>query len=226
MGALRAEPRRGWRTRFALAVLLLAIVGVPLDAGQEPFAAHVVAVADGDSITVLRDKQQLKVRLQGVDCPEGGQAFGAAAKRFTSDLVFGREVMVRPRGTDRYGRMVADVTVDGRDVGLALVEAGFAWHFLRYSDDPRLAAAEQAARAARRGLWADPNPIPPWEYRRPVPSAEGPFRGNARSRVFHSPVCQHYRCANCTLEFASLEAAREAAFRPHRDCVQEPNDAR
>ena len=99
-----------------------------------------------------RRRRRHQYVLQGIDCPERGQAFGGAAKRFTADLVFGKTVGIQPRTTDRYGRMVADESIEGRDVGLALVETGLAWHFTRYSSDPKLAATQQAARAARRDL--------------------------------------------------------------------------
>ena len=129
-----------------------------------------------------------------------------AAKRFTSDLVFGKTVTVQPTDTDRYGRTVADVTVGGRDVGLALVEAGLAWHFLRYSSDPKLAAAERVARAARRGLWARTEPGRAVGL--PAPSGRectrrGPSCSTATRRAtwYHGPRCQYDSCKNCTIEF-------------------------
>lgn len=83
-------------------------------------------IADGDTITVLRDKEQVRIRLYGIDCPEGGQAFGTKAKQFTSDQVFGKVVEVETVDTDRYGRTVALVTEFKRLVNEELVNAGFA----------------------------------------------------------------------------------------------------
>jgi endonuclease YncB( thermonuclease family) len=134
---------------------------------QPAAAATVVRVRDGDSLVVLRGGVEIEVRLDGVDCPELEQAFGRRARRFTSDLGIGREVRVAGRGRDDYGRELAEIFLpDGRSLNRELVAAGFAWWFRRYSTDPTLEALEREARAARRGLWADPDPIPPWDYRK------------------------------------------------------------
>jgi endonuclease YncB( thermonuclease family) len=106
------------------------------------------------------------VRLEGIDCPEKGQDFSAQAKQFTSDLTFGKEVTVDVPNVDRYGRLVARISVGGQDVSVALVRAGLAWHFTKYSSDPVLAEAEQVARSAKRALWGQGIPTPPWEFRR------------------------------------------------------------
>lgn len=136
-----------------MALRLLLLAALCLAPQEARFAAKVVGVVDGDTITVLRDQQPIRIRLDGIDCPEGGQAFSNRAKEFTSDLVFGQEVTLEPHDVDRYGRTVPRVYVDGFDVSLALVKAGLAWHFKPYSDDPTLAKAEIAAREAKRGLW-------------------------------------------------------------------------
>lgn len=132
----------------------------------EEFSARVVGVSDGDTITVLHGAQDLKVRLYGIDCPEKGQAYGTRAKLFTAQAVFGRDVTVRAVTRDQYGRIVGEVTLpDGASLNRALVEAGFAWWYREYPSDPELATLEAEARAARRGLWADRSPVPPWEFR-------------------------------------------------------------
>jgi len=134
------------------------------------WSGKVVGIADGDTITVLREgKQQVKIRLYGIDCPERGQAFSRKAKQFTSEMVFGKVVEVEPVDIDRYNRLVALVTVFKRLANEELINAGFAWVYTRYCDRPiceRWKVLEYGAREARRGLWADPNPIPPWEFRR------------------------------------------------------------
>jgi endonuclease YncB( thermonuclease family) len=142
---------------------------------------RVVAVADGDTITILDGgNRQTRIRLQGIDAPESGQAFGHVSKRSLSDLVFNKQVVVEYEKTDRYGRTLGKVLTDGRDVCLEQVKAGLAWHYKYYQneqspEDRRLyGEAEQEARNSQRGLWADPNPIPPWDFRRGKhPAAEG-----------------------------------------------------
>jgi endonuclease YncB( thermonuclease family) len=129
-------------------------------------SGRVVRILDGDSLAVLSGGDEVEVRLHGVDAPEGGQACGNRARRFAGDLAFGRQVELRPRGKDAYGRTLAEVHLpDGRSLNRELVSAGLAWHYRKYSDDADLAAREKEARAARRGLWADPAPVPPWEWR-------------------------------------------------------------
>ena len=135
------------------------------------WSGEVVGITDGDTITVLNSKTQedVKIRLYGIDTPERGQAFGKKAKQFTSDMVFGRLVEVEPVDIDRYGRTVALVTVFQRLVNEELANAGFAWVYTCCCDEPiceRWKVLEYEAREAKRGLWADPNAIPPWEYRR------------------------------------------------------------
>ena len=133
---------------------------------REGVAGRVVRVADGDTLTVLVSNQQVRVRLQGIDAPESAQAFGTRSKQALSDKVFGKDVRLAWAGKDRYGRVLGDVYAGGRWVNLEMVAEGWAWHYVRYSSDKRLADAEAAARAARLGLWQDQAPVPPWEFRR------------------------------------------------------------
>jgi micrococcal nuclease len=111
-----------------------------------------------------------RIRLSGIDCPEAKQAFGTRAKQFTGDLAFGQVVTVHVRDVDRYKRTVAEIILpDGRSLNRELVRAGLAWWFQRYArHETILAELEVDARAAQRGLWADKNPIPPWEFRNPT----------------------------------------------------------
>jgi endonuclease YncB( thermonuclease family) len=126
----------------------------------------VVRVRDGDSIVVLRGGVGIEVRLDGVDCPELAQAFGRKAKSFTSAAAFGKGVRLVGKGKDRYGRELAEVFLpDGRSLNRELVLAGYAWWYRKYSNDRSLETLEQAARTARRGLWVDANPVPPWDFR-------------------------------------------------------------
>ena len=133
---------------------------------ERPFSATVVGVSDGDTITALHRGAQVRIRLNGIDCPERGQPFAARAKQHTAGLAFGRTVTVRPSGTDRWGRVIADVVLpDGRSLNRELVAAGLAWHYTRYSNDRALARAEREARAARIGIWSEGRAVAPWEFR-------------------------------------------------------------
>ncbi len=126
----------------------------------------VVGVTDGDTIKVLRGKELLRVRLDGIDAPEKKQAYGQRAKEKLSSLVFGKEVQLVVKSVDRYGRLVAEVRAGGRSANAEMVAAGLAWHYKAYSKDQSLAALERSARERRLGLWADKDPVPPWEFRR------------------------------------------------------------
>lgn len=143
-------------------------VAIPPDGGRETWSVRCVGVSDGDTISVLHDGEEVRIRLNGIDCPERDQAFASVARQFTADAVHDQTVTVFPVETDQYGRTVADVLMpDGESLNEALVEAGLAWWFRRYApDNARLQELEIGARQARRGLWRDTDPIPPWEFRR------------------------------------------------------------
>lgn len=137
------------------------------------FTGVVVGVADGDTITVLDGgNRQIKVRLAGIDAPEKKQAFGTRSKIHLSELVYKRIVTLECGKQDRYRRDVCIVMRDGQDVNLRQVETGLAWWYRKYSreqspgDRRAYEASESKARAARVGLWADTNPVPPWDFRK------------------------------------------------------------
>ena len=133
-------------------------------------AARVLAVVDGDSLEVRAGDEKLQVRLHGIDCPEWDQPHGAEAREFTTVLALGRMVKLLTRDEDAYGRRVAEVLLeDGRSLNRELVRAGHAWWYRRYSAAPDLERLEGEARAAGRGLWRHPDPVPPWVWRRDHP---------------------------------------------------------
>jgi endonuclease YncB( thermonuclease family) len=161
-------------------VFLLAF-GLVSAVDAREFQGRVVGITDGDTITVLHDGRPQVIRLHGIDAPETGQAFGTRATQCAATLAFGKTVVVSVRGLDRYGRTLGDVTLpDGRRLNQELVRAGCAWWFRRYSVDSRLANLEARARAGHRGLWADRDPLPPWEWRRSQPDTRGFGRGTVR----------------------------------------------
>lgn len=146
------------------------ILLVPLGAGASAadFSGPVVRVLDGDTIEVLHSQHPERIRLHGIDCPEKSQAYGQKAKHAVSDLVVGKEVTVHTHGKDKYGRTIGDVLLpDGKNVNRELIKQGWCWWYRKYAaGDTVLEGLEKAAREARQGLWADPHPMPPWEWRK------------------------------------------------------------
>ncbi|WP_343734511.1 thermonuclease family protein [Acidovorax sp.] len=136
----------------------------------------VVGITDGDTIKARCGApgayQQVTVRLAAIDAPERRQPFGVASRQHLAALCFENPARISPRTKDRYGRMVADVSCDGRDAGADMVASGMAWVFERYATpgDAHLRRLQSDARAARSGLWSDPAPIEPWEWRHGVHS--------------------------------------------------------
>lgn len=154
------------RLRLAtMAAVLLGIAAAP-PATIEEFSGKVVSLSDGDTLTVLKDRKQIKVRVEGIDAPEKSQAFGNKSKNALADLIGRKEVAIHATGTDKYGRTLARVIFDGRDISELMVARGMAWHYKEYSDDETLAELEDKARASKLGLWAEPDALPPWEFRK------------------------------------------------------------
>lgn len=208
------------------------------------FQAKVIHISDGDTITVLNDtNEHIKIRLNGIDCPEKGQAYGKKSEQFTKDLVHGKMVTIQAYDQDKYGRTIGDVILeDGRNLSQELVEAGYAWWFFKYSDDEQLGILEVKAKIAKVGLWVDINPVPPWIYRHrnelatPLPRLGEapatnlgtpfglpttlPILGNKRSKKYHRPDCPSYnQIANRNrVTFGSAQEAREAGYNLAGNC--------
>lgn len=134
---------------------------------------RVVRIADGDTITILDGANgQHRIRLQGIDAPESHQAFGTQSKKNLSNMIFDRQVTVEYEKTDQYGRIVGKILLDGKDINLEQVKAGMAWHYKEYqreqspADRELYARAEDEARNARRGLWAEADAIEPSAFRK------------------------------------------------------------
>jgi endonuclease YncB( thermonuclease family) len=184
-------------SRLALAALALTL---SIGAGAAHLYGTVVAIADGDTLTVLDVAQrQHKVRLSAIDAPERRQAYGERAKQHLVRLAHGRSVLVDWHKRDRYGRIVGRVLlrqcahVDcsyAQDVALEQLRAGFAWHFVRYASEQPLyerqqyAGMEREARARREGLWQQPEPVPPWLFRKNGTDPDS--RDRRLSRLFGS----------------------------------------
>ncbi len=130
------------------------------------FQAKVVSISDGDTLTVLLNRRQYKVRLSGIDAPESGQDFGTKAKNYLGDLIHEKIVSGICEETDKYGRNVCLLEVDGRRVDYEMLKAGLAWHYVKYSRDPQRQAYEDQAKLAKLNIWSESGPIPPWDWRK------------------------------------------------------------
>lgn len=224
-----------WSGRLALVVALLTATihgQAPKELAGLTFNAHVIGIVDGDTLDVLRanPKRTVRIRLDGIDAPERGEAFTQQAKNLARVLAFDHDVIVVGKELDRYGRLVARVRLGKVDLSVELVAAGLACHFLRYSSDPVLARAEADAKSASRGFWAPGVPKPAC-----VGAAAGTprsalgamagitpsmFFGNVSSRVYHASTCRNAHCKNCTSEFHSRAEAEAAGFRAAGDCLK------
>ncbi len=153
-----------------LLIFIFAVSVAYCRSNEDKFKAitgKVIKIRDGDTIEILHEGKPLAIRLAHIDCPEKKQPFGNVAKQFTSTLCFGQMVTVQNENEfDRYGRMIGVIINNTNDtVNLELVRAGFAWHYKKYSKDKLYSETEIKARVKKIGLWADPKPIPPWDWR-------------------------------------------------------------
>jgi endonuclease YncB( thermonuclease family) len=164
---MRKTLRRATFTRFAPVFSLAIAVTLSGCLPHDSFEARCVKVYDGDTIEVMAGgPKSMRVRLHAIDAPEKSQPFSDVSRQRTRELVEGKRVRVEVRDRDQYDRLVARVYIDGRDLSEQLIREGLAWHYTRYSSEIALGSAQREARKARRGLWQDPDPEPPWEFRR------------------------------------------------------------
>lgn len=149
------------------AILSLAVASTCLAA---ELRGKVVAVVDGDTIDVLDETNAThRIRLNAIDAPEKGQAFGTKSREALADKIAGQSVLIEWIKRDRYGRTLGTVTFDGRDINAEMIQDGWAWHYREYSKSKSLQACEDAAREKRCGLWAGvgaDSPVAPWEWRK------------------------------------------------------------
>jgi len=149
--------------------LIIVFLFAGISFAQKTIRGKVIAIADENTIIVLQNNRQYKIRLYGIDTPEKRQAFGQKAKKFASDMAMNQQVKVVVYDIDRYGRVVGMVYIGQRCLNEALIQNGFAWVYRRYCKESfcsKWLGYEQEARANRIGLWSYDNPIPPWEFRK------------------------------------------------------------
>ena len=235
-----------------VAVVISALVGVTqqVPTGPRQQSAAVVAnnvqlviegkvinVHDGDTITVIdQHNRKFHIRLQGIDAPELKQEFGSVSQQNLSRLVLGKQVTIYWTKVDKYRRTVGTIMLDGRDMNIEQIRAGQAWHFKKYEDEQEpqdrrtYAAAEQQARAAKLGLWQDPDPTAPGDWRQGVkakrwgpPPPEGTIIGNRNSKKYHRPACSGYRdmAEKNRVFFKSVGEAEAAGYKRAGNCPAE-----
>lgn len=231
------------RAFYSFLILLLVTTPAWL-ALADTHAAKVLVVKDGDTITVAANGgRQMDVRLEGIDAPEHGQPFAEASKEHLSGLVLGKDVSLDCTAPDEYRRMVCKVLLpNGEDADLDQIKAGMAWHYKQFqrlqsaTDRATYGAAEDAARRAHIGLWADAQPMQPQDFRHGTRSGicldnsdhriacsdtyEGPVRANRRSGIYHWPGCPNYDdiAEQNRIEYPNAVAAEKAGYRAARNC--------
>ena len=134
------------------------------------WTGKVVSVTDGDTIKVYNaERGQVKIRFYGIDTPEKGQPYGQAAGKHLASLIAGATVEIEAVTEDRYGRTVGIVFNGETNINREMVQAGFAWVYRYYCDQSFCSEwlkFEAEAKDNKKGLWQEPEPIPPWEWRR------------------------------------------------------------
>ena len=153
---------------FVLLILFFAFSTQSWFFSQSNEFLRVIGVKDGDTVVLLSAAQtEITVRLSEIDAPERKQAFGTVSRTFLSNLIFGKEVKLEKMGTDRYGRTLGFIYLqNGTNVNLEMVKNGMAWQYEKYSKSAVLKKAQASAKSMKVGLWRDPYPAAPWEFRR------------------------------------------------------------
>ena len=170
-------------SRFQILVIvpLLACSGVL----AEEYTGTVIAVIEGDMLSVQHDGKTDAVRLYAVDAPESGQAYADEARRLATDLALNKEVKVAVVAQDNLGKVVARVTLpDGKELNQEMVAAGMAWWDQKHGEDDRtLKKANAEAIGGKKGLWTDPAPLSPWDYRQSKGLGEVTYDANKKAET-------------------------------------------
>ncbi|MBU0687901.1 MAG: thermonuclease family protein [Gammaproteobacteria bacterium] len=174
----------------------------------ETFEAYVIAVIDGDTVLVLRDKQKLKLRLADIDAPEKVQPFGQRSLEFLKSRVNKKVVQVESRAIDQYGRTIATIKLDGIDLNQELVRQGMAWEYSFHHSNKDFIALQLEAQQARRGLWQQTSAQAPWDWRKQHPSYYRSHTTNSRPSVFEPYDLACGKKSRC----AQMQSCDEAHF--------------
>ncbi|MBR7146055.1 MAG: thermonuclease family protein [Lentisphaeria bacterium] len=148
-------------------LILLSLLVLSISTFSAEITGKVIGVTDGDTVTVSDDMDQgkFRIRLDKIDAPEKKQAFGNKSKQYLSGLIFGKKVSVRFKAVDRYGRILGVIYLDGTEINLLMVQNGYAWHYSYFDQTQSYIEAEKQAKSEKKGLWQDPNPINPYQFR-------------------------------------------------------------
>lgn len=154
---------------FLFLTIPTLLISNNLDTPKYPnnFYAKVIGIKDGDTVEVLFNEVPIVIRLEHIDCPERKQPYGKKAKQFTSDFAFGKTVHVLSTGKkDRWGRLIAVIEFDNKNLNKELIKNGLAMHFKKYSKDTAYDSLEIQAKKGKIGMWSQANLIAPWVYRK------------------------------------------------------------
>ncbi|WP_010581940.1 thermonuclease family protein [Schlesneria paludicola] len=147
---------------------IFAMAGATVrEAPASEVIAKIVVAIDGDTVVAKTSSSTITVRLEGIDAPEKGQPSGPESREALRSLLVNKQVVLKTSGTDKYGRTLATILLDGNNINLKMVSDGLAWHYKQYSKDEDLAKAEAEARTGEKGLWVEKNPTAPWDFRHP-----------------------------------------------------------
>lgn len=151
-----------WFVLILLNTTLHTSIDIP-----KKFTGKVIKIVDGDTFDVLTgNKETIRIRMNGIDCPERKQAYYQVCKDALSAFIFGKNIVLISNSKDRYRRVLADVYFENRNINLLMIQKGFAWHYKKYSKDEEMAKAEIEARKAKIGLWKNGDAIAPWIFKR------------------------------------------------------------
>lgn len=135
-------------------------------AWAEEFTGTVIVVIDGDTVLMLKDHHPLKIRLADIDAPEKAQDYGMASREALVQMVLHKQVRAKTLAIDKYGRTVALLQLGALNVNEEMVRRGMAWEYSHFHRDRRYIALQDEAQQAKRGLWQQADPVPPWEWRK------------------------------------------------------------
>lgn len=194
--------------------ILFALLGcIALGAQADTFSAKVIAVMDGDTVMVLRDGRKTKVRLANIDAPEKDQAFGKQARESLLEMVGKKQVHIDSKAVDQYGRIIGQISVDGRDVNQEQVKRGLAWEYSHYHADKTYVALQSGAQQARRGLWAQTSPQAPWQWRKLHPSVQPAPQAKHHKATSHAtPVVLYDMECGRKRHCSQMSSCEEALF--------------